>query len=336
MEQGSDPNAMSVAVAIVNYGTAEQVIAGLPTLQRELAPLPRRAIFIVDNASPGDDAARLSAHLETGGAGGGPDPEVRLIASTHNGGFAAGNNLAFEAIREMDWTPDAVLMLNPDAELRPGALQAMLEVLADRQKAGFVGPRLERADGTTWSGAFHFPSAATEFARAVGIELLLRRWSVVMPDSAVPVRADWITGAGMLTRWRTIEDLDGMDEEYFLYYEEVDFMRRAAEKGWETWHAPEAIVLHDEGTSTGLTAGKPRVGPMPQYWFESWRRYFSRNYSQKYMIYCAILKLMGTYLYIFHRKARGLPVFLPPNFPADFLRNTVFLEINNYFTYNVE
>ncbi|MEO0678792.1 MAG: glycosyltransferase family 2 protein [Pseudomonadota bacterium] len=321
---GQDPDAMSVAVAIVNYGTAEMVIEALPALRRELAPLPRRVVFIVDNASPGDDAARLAEHLATSGPGGGPDPEIRLIASERNGGFAAGNNLAFAAIRGLDWTPDAVLMLNPDAEPRPGALREMLTVMAERPKAGFVGPRLERADGTIWSGAFRFPTIMSEFSAGTGLSALIRRWPVVLPVCETPTQVDWVTGAALLARWATINELSGMDEKYFLYFEEVDLMYCAKRKNWQAWNAPKATVLHDEGTATGMQAGKPREGPMPDYWFKSWRRYYEKNHGRSYLLSAAIFKLAGINLGILQRYVRGRNYDLPEGFQAALAAHTIF------------
>ncbi|MEO1686275.1 MAG: glycosyltransferase family 2 protein [Pseudomonadota bacterium] len=325
---GQDPDAMSVAVAIVNYGTAEMVIEALPALRRELAPLPRRVVFIVDNASPGDDAARLAEHLATSGPGGGPDPEIRLIASERNGGFAAGNNLAFAAIRGLDWTPDAVLMLNPDAEPRPGALREMLTVMAGRPKAGFVGPRLENPDGSTWTAAFRFPTAMSEFAGATGIGALIRRWPVVLPESETPMRADWVTGAAMLARWEAIEAAGDMDEGYFLYYEEIDFMRRAAEAGWQNWHAPSARVLHSAGGATGILDGAPREGRMPDYWFGSWRRYFAKNHGAGYARTAAALKLLGMAIGAAQRGLRGRSYGRAPGFWGDFLRKALLASLS--------
>lgn len=314
-----DPDAMSVSVVIVNYGTADQVIAALPALRRQLAPLPRHIVFIVDNASPGDDAARLADHLATSGPDGGPDPEVQLIASTVNGGFAAGNNLAFATIRELDWTPDAVLMLNPDAEMRPGSLREMLLVLAAHPEAGFVGPRLENPDGSTWTAAFRFPTAMSEFAGATGIGALIRRWPVLLPASEAPMRADWITGTAMLARWRVIEELGDMDDDYFLYYEEVDYMLQAARRGWSSWHAPAALVAHEAGGATGLKNGRPESGPVPDYWFVSWRRYFAKNHGPIYARTAAAARLLGMAVGFCQRRARRLPYDAAPRFWADFV-----------------
>mgnify|MGYP003120839143 CR=1 FL=1 len=305
-----------IVVSIVNYGTSETVIAGLPALQAELEGFRDSVILIVDNASPGEDGARLAAHVERERLG----PRVRVILSPRNGGFAAGNNVAFAACRELDWTPDAVLLLNPDAEVRPGAVREMLAVMAAHPRAGVVGGRLENPDGSTWVAAFRFPSAMSEFALATGVGALIRRWPRLVSDSETPKRVDWVSGAAMLVRWQALEGVGGMDEAYFLYYEEIDFMRRMNGAGWETWHAPAALVLHDAGGATGMLDGRPRAGRMPDYWFESWRRYFALNHGAGYARLAAWLKLAGMGAGFAQRRLRGRSYDLAPGFWEDFLR----------------
>jgi FkbH-like protein len=282
-----DRSATGVAVCIVSYGTSQLVLAALPALMQELAHQPRRHVAIVDNASPDGDGARLRdgvAALDLGS-------DVEVILSPVNGGFAAGNNMAFAAIRGLSWRPEAVLLLNPDAEMQPGALDEMLAVMRVNPKAGFVGPRLENPDGTSWVGAFNFPTLASETAAGLGIGVFQRRAPTVIPDAETPVRADWVTGTATLIRSEAFEALGDMDDGYFLYYEEVDYMLQGRRLGWESWHAPAARILHEAGVATGVEAGQARRGRQPDYWFQSWARYFAKNHGPAYARLTAALKL---------------------------------------------
>lgn len=316
MEQS--PDRMDIAVAIVSYRTADMVAEALPPLLEELGAFARARVVIVDNASPGNDADRMQAHLEAMGAPG----MVRLVRSPRNGGFAAGNNLAFETLKADGAPfPDAVLLLNPDAVMKPGALQRMAQVLAQAPRIGVTGARLENEDGSTWVAAFHFPSAMGEFARHFGIGAVQKRWPVLAKDMAAPGPVDWVSGAAMLVRWEMIEDIGGMDEAYFLYFEEIDYMRAAADAGWETWHVPDALVGHAAGGSTGIVDGAPKAGRMPTYWFESWSRYFIKNHGAGYARIAAALKLAGVCLGWTQRRLRGKPAGLTPHFIPDFARN---------------
>lgn len=307
-----------IVVSIVNYGASDMVLANLPKVLDELARFAEGVVYVVDNASPDGDGAVLEAGIAAMGS-----PEAaRLILSPRNGGFAAGNNLVFAAMKDLDWTPDAVLLLNPDSLLRPGAIVEMVRVMRARPKVGVVGARLENEDGTSWVAAFHFPTPMVEFARELGLGAPLRRWPVVIEDSDVPVRADWVSGACMLINARLLDEIGPLDEKYFLYFEEVDFQLHAHRAGWETWHAPQAMVMHVAGTATGIVDGAAKVGPMPAYWFASWRRYFEKNHGAPYARAAAMAKLAGIVLGAAQRRLRGKPARpQPPGFVGDFARS---------------
>jgi GT2 family glycosyltransferase len=302
-----------IAVVIVSYRTGRMVLAALPALMAELAACARSRVVVVDNASPDGDGDLLEAGLAAGAFGEG----VALIRSPVNGGFAAGNNLGFAALRALDWTPEAVLLLNPDAEILPGALVEMLAVMDAHPRAGVVGARLKNPDGSTWSAAFNFPSAAREFAAATGLGLFARLRPILVAPAA-PARVDWVSGAAMMLRWSALEALGDMDEGYFLYFEEVDYMRRAERLGWEVWTAPAALIAHEAGGATGLVDERPRAGRMPDYWFASWRRYFARNHGRGYARLAAAAKICGLLIGAAQRRLRGRPDPHPPRFLRDF------------------
>jgi hypothetical protein len=312
-----------IAVVIVSYRTSGLVLTALPGLMRELAPLAESAVVIVDNCSPDDDGALLEAGLAILDA-----PGVSLILSPLNGGFAAGNNLAFARIRALPWVPDAVLLLNPDAALRPGALIEMLCVMKAAPRTGFVGPRLENPDGSTWVGAFNFPSFGTEVWSALGIGLLARRHPIVIPDVDRPTKVDWVTGTATLIRWQALCQIGDMDDGYFLYYEEVDYMLQGQRLGWESWHAPAARVLHEAGASTGIQNGSVRAGRMPGYWFQSWARYFAKNHPPAYARATALSKLCAMVVGAAQRRLRGRPTGWPEGFVADFARHVAFARLS--------
>lgn len=313
---GAAPSSVRLGVVVVNYRSAELVIAGLPALLAELAGFADGRVVVVDNASPGDDADRIAAHVAAAGCG----DRVSLVRSAVNGGFSAGNNLGFAALRAAGGRFDAVLLLNPDAEPRPGALASLARVLAEQPQAGVVGARLENPDGTTWIAAFNFPTLASEFAHATGFVGLRRIWPPLAAETAAPARVDWVSGAAMMIRVEALDAIGGMDEGYFLYYEEIDFMHALGRAGWETWHVPDALVLHTPGSSTGIVDGQPRQGGMPAYWFASWRRYFLRNHGPVYARLAAAAKLAGLVIRVAQMRLRGRDPCLARGFVGDFAR----------------
>ena len=302
---------MSIGVSIVNYGTSELVLAALPALMAELSHFFEATVCVVDNASPGGDADRLEAGIAALG-----DPRIRLIRSKVNGGFAAGNNVAFAAMRDAG-PPDVTMLHNPDAIVRPGAIDAMLAVLFSANDIGFVGARLENPDGSTWSPAFRFPSAGQEFARATGLGVFQRIWPL-MADEHGPV--DWVGGAAVLIRREAMVELGDMDDGYFLYFEEIDYMLRGRKAGWRTAYAPDALVFHDAGGATGMAEGANRKARLPGYWFRSWRRYFEKNHGWMGARWAAASHLAGRMVYFLQRRIRGGEMKIPERFLRDFTR----------------
>ena len=313
-----------IAVSIVNYGTSALVLRAMPALLRQLETLDNAHVVVVDNASPDDDGVRLEAGLRAFGAA----ERIAFVQSPVNGGFAAGNNIAFARIRELPWTPDAVFLLNPDAEPRPGAIAEMLRLMNAKPLAGFVGPRLENPDGSTWSGAFRFPTIASEVLGVVGIGWLYHRVSIVLPERDTPMQADWLSGAALLIRWSALEALGNMDEGYFLYFEETDYMRRGRERGWECWHAPRAHVLHDAGAATGITTLQTPGRRMPAYWFQSWARYHAKNHGALRARITAGLKLGALLLCELQLWLRGKPGNPTKRFARDFATEVVFARLS--------
>ena len=313
----TDIQALCIVVAIVNYQSAELVIEGLPSLAEELAVFSDGRAIIVDNASPDGGAESLAEFLDTFPA----KDRMHLVRADTNGGFAAGNNIAFRMALASGRRPDAIMLLNPDAELRPGALKTLASFLAKHPRAGVVGAALENEDGSVRPSAFRFPSIMGEFARESAFGPLQRLWpTAATVGRDTPVQADWVTGAAVLIRQSVIDDIGLMDDDFFLYFEETDFMRRARCAGWEVWHAPGARVRHRAGSSTGIVGGQPKKGRMPAYWFASWLHYFTKSHGVAYARMAAAMRLagmgMGTVIRLLRRRTSPLA----PGFAADFVR----------------
>lgn len=286
-----------ILTVIVNYRTADLVIEHFQTLADEYRSLPGSTVVIVDNASPGGaDAPKLEAFAAR--------PEFRdwvsVIASPDNLGFAKGNNLAIEAALKGPNPPDYVFLLNPDAYLRPGALGALIDFMDANPDAGLVGPRLESEDGSPHVSAFRFFTIASEFegaARTGFVSRLLDRWRVAPPVTDEVGTADWICGAAALIRREVFEDAGLFDGEYFLYYEETDFMLQALRKGWRTWYLPTARVVHIMGRSSGVVNGKLETRLTPDYWYESRGYYFRKNHGGLYAFAADLSWMAGALLY---------------------------------------
>jgi N-acetylglucosaminyl-diphospho-decaprenol L-rhamnosyltransferase len=261
----------SVTVAIVSYKSAALTVHCLKSIsaERQAARFPIDVV-VVDNAS--GDYDEVATAIKANGW----SPWVKLILAPRNGGFGYGNNIAIWHANQ-DAAPAYLYMLNPDTEVRIGAISTLVEFLEEHPGVGIVGSGFENLDGSDWPIAFKFPSMCSEICHCLDIGIvsrLFRRWLVpqVMPKVSMPI--DWVSGASMMVRSSVLRALGGFDENYFLYFEETDFSRRAKHAGFPTWYVPTSKVMHISGYSTHVTSHTGARRRFPDYWFESRRRYF--------------------------------------------------------------
>lgn len=268
-----------IAVIVVNYGTADLAIEAVESVRAREHGGRAVEIHLVDNASPGDDAARLSQAAAEHGWGAG----VTLHLEAENHGFGRGNNLVLERLAARETPPFAVFLLNPDARLGNEAIAILADVLEASPRVGFAGSAIALPDGTPVTAAFRFPGIVSTFSGALSfgpVDRLLARWRVPLPPDRPTGRVDWVAGAAVMARFEAIRAAGFFDPAYFLYYEEVDLMRTAARAGWETWYVAEARAVHAEGAATGVKSGTAARRRRPAYWYRSWRHYFAKNHGR--------------------------------------------------------
>jgi N-acetylglucosaminyl-diphospho-decaprenol L-rhamnosyltransferase len=219
---------VGAAVVIVNFRTAE--LAARCALA---AAGERRvgAVLIVDSASgDGSVAALRSAGLV-------------VLERDHNAGFAAAVNSGIAATDSA-----VVILLNADAEPRPGALDRLVELLEAHPGTGVAAPRLAFPDGRPQPNGYRrFPGLGTLFAELcvpLGYALIhaprLDRYRA--PEAARHIAH--ASGAALAVRRAAFDDAGPLDEGYFLYLEETEWQRRVHERGWVIERVPEAEVVH--------------------------------------------------------------------------------------------
>ncbi|MBX3357083.1 MAG: glycosyltransferase family 2 protein [Phycisphaeraceae bacterium] len=280
---------MPLLVVIVNYRTADLVIDCLRSLASEVAALPGTRVVVTDNASGDGSAEKIRAAID----GQGMAAWARVQPLERNGGFAYGNNAAIRGALGGPDAPELVMLLNPDTVARPGALTELVGFLRANPRAGIAGGRLEEPDGTPQCSAHWLPGPMSELeqgARTGPITRLLGRFRVSRGVSDTPHRCEWVSGASMMIRREVFERIGLLDEEYFLYFEEVDFCRRAVDAGYEIWFVPGSCVTHFEGSATGIAAARRRRAG---YWYDSRRRYFVKSYGVLGLIAADALWLVG-------------------------------------------
>jgi len=191
-------------------------------------------ILVVDNNSPDDSAGMVAAAF----------PGVRLIANKDNPGFARANNqaLRLSAGRHL-------LLLNPDTEAEPGSLATLVRYLDDHADVGAVGPKLLNTDGSLQHNGRIFPTPRAEFLFHSGLVNLNRAkferdLIYGREDFDVVWQTDIVTGACMMVRRAVMEQVGMLDEDFFMYYEEIEWCWRIRRAGWKIVYVPQARVTH--------------------------------------------------------------------------------------------
>ena len=240
---------MDLSVILVSYRSREPLLGGLRALRSDAAAADLALeIVVVDNDSRDGTIEALAAEF----------PEVRVIANPDNAGYARAVNQGLAATRGA-----FALILNPDCEVRAGALRALLGHLAARPRAGLAGPRILNPDGSLEYSARSFPDPLTFLFNRYSLLTQLfpgnpfsRRYLLTDWDHASVREVDWISGACMLARREAVGEVGGMDEAFFMFNEDVDWCRRMKQAGWTVSYEPAAVVVHHIGASRSRVAAR--------------------------------------------------------------------------------
>jgi N-acetylglucosaminyl-diphospho-decaprenol L-rhamnosyltransferase len=221
-------------VVIVSYNSRDQLGACVdPLLQ-----IPDVHVIVVDNASP-DGSLEVVEAL--------PLTAIQLPA---NGGFSHGVNAGWRA-----GSAPFVLLLNPDARIDRAALEQLVRVLEETPAAGAAAPRIVHTDGSADYSLRRYPRLRSTYAQALFLHRLFPKatWTdEVIRDEAMYTRRwspDWVSGACVLVRRTALEELDGLDEGFFMYAEDIDLCQRLHSRGYDIVFEPTAVVEHEGGAS---------------------------------------------------------------------------------------
>jgi len=199
-------------------------------------------VIVVDNASRDGTVESVSSAY----------PSVRVIALTRNEGFGAANNRAFEIASGRYY-----ILLNSDAFVQRGAIEAAVRHMDETTSAGAGGARLTNEDGSRQPSACPFPSPINDFLLLAGCANRHARYP------SQPVAADWVPGAFMILRPQALHAIGGgFDESFFLYYEEVDLCRRLWSAGYGVWCWPDIVVIHLGGESAKQSSNVELLSPV--------------------------------------------------------------------------
>ena len=227
---------MELSVVIVNWNTRELLAQCLHSLIHSLI-LKDYEIFVVDNASTDHSIQMVQEGF----------PQVCLVENNENVGFARANN---QAIRLS--AGRYILLLNSDTIVKPGAIDALIDFMNAHPNAGACGARLLNQNGSLQFSCSPEPTLGSEFKRLFHVPGVRPDGYYPMDfwDQSIPHQVDVILGACLLLRRHTLDKVGLMDEEYFIYSEEVDLCKRIRIAGWKLYWVPQGEVIHLGGQST--------------------------------------------------------------------------------------
>ena len=231
---------VDISVVIVAWNAKHYLELCLESLAK--AP-PRRSmeVFVVDNASADGSAEMIEAKF----------PWVKLIKSIENLGFSRGNNVAIRRCQGR-----YIALVNPDVIVFPGCLDALADFLDQNPKVGNVGPRVLNPDMSMQSTCRRFPTLWNNFCSATGLATKFKHSRFFAGEHMFyfphdrTLTVDVIVGCFSMIRRETFDDVGLLDEDLFMYGDDVDWCRRASNAGWQVVFHPGGQAIHDRGKIT--------------------------------------------------------------------------------------
>lgn len=236
----SPSSAERIAVITVSFNSGSALHDFLPTIAT--ATRQQVAAVVVDNVAEGDPDARRLA--EAAGA--------RYLALGRNAGYGGGINAA---LQQLSSSTEWVLVSNPDVQLGVGSIDRLVSTAEADPAIGAIGPAIYDSSGALYPSARAIPSLST----GIGHALFERVWPTNpwtrayrqdAADSDRPRSVGWLSGACVLVRFSVLQKLEGFDESFFMYFEDVDLGHRIGQAGYRNEFEPRATVIHSGAHST--------------------------------------------------------------------------------------
>jgi GT2 family glycosyltransferase len=239
--QANLPSTPYVSVIIVNWKTPELLAECLESLKTD-QEFNRFETIVVDNNSGDESVPMLKARY----------PQVKLIENTDNKGFSKAVNQAVPLC-----TGEYLLLLNPDAKVVGSAISILARFLDENPEVGACGPKVLNADGTLQLACRRaFPSLAASFYRLTYLSHLFpknpafSKYNMTYADPDQLLEVDALSGSCMMIRSRVVKKIGLLDEDIFMFGEDIDWCWRVKEAGDKVMYVPEAVVYHIHGAAS--------------------------------------------------------------------------------------
>lgn len=266
---------MKIAIIIVNYKTAELLMQCLESLRR-LIDSGNIQIVISDNNSPDNSIAVIEEYIFDKGL----QKHITLLSLPKNGGFSYGNNEAIKYTLLNYSGINTFWLLNPDTIVNNAPIELITQRFRSNPEIGIIGTKqTSLATGAQVCSAFNMLTPFSEFLLGARNGPFFRLFTKKTPSYLPPTnfhQCDWVSGASFFISRTLVEDIGLMDENFFLYFEEVDYCLRAKKNQWQIWSEPEISIAHKDDSSTGVGRTKNR---RPAFWYNSRRYFYLKHYG---------------------------------------------------------
>ncbi len=294
----------TVDIVIVNYNAGIYLKNCIFSLKASLKSNFKLNCIVVDNASSDDSISQIK-HLKL--------PWLTIINHPENVGFAAGCNIGIKKSKG-----SYVLLLNPDTKVSKDTIVKMVDFLSIHPKAGIVTPKLVLSNGQIDPASHRgFPTPWVSFSYFIGLEKFFpsnpkfsqyHMWYKSM-DKVHEI--DSPSGAFMLIKKEVINKIGLLDEDFFMYAEDIDFSYRAKKAGFQIFYNPSSIVLHTKGISSGIKKHSEKKSKASietrlrtsKHFYETMKIFYHKHYSQQYP------KLLEILIFLFIDIKKNIKIF---------------------------
>lgn len=228
-----------VSIIIVNYNTSEELAVCIRSIRQHTKNILYE-IIVVDNNSKDESRKILQEEFK----------EVKSFFLSNNTGFSFANNFGMERS-----DGDYILLLNPDTYIKENSINKMVKYMESHQDVGVLGPALTDPQGGLQLPSSRFPDLKQQLFEALFFQMPLRRNTRTKAQQesltrSIPFEVDWVSGACLLLRRNVYTEVGGLDEEFHLYNEDVEWCLRIKKAGWKIFCYPKTCVVHLKGTAT--------------------------------------------------------------------------------------
>lgn len=288
---------IKLSIIIVNYNTFKLTRDTIDSCLAEPTFYPYE-IFLVDNKSTDDSLDKLQDYFSNEISRG----IIHVISNDYNGGFAKANNLAIAKAKG-----DYILLLNSDTLIKQGTIDKCMGYMVDLKHAdvGALGCKVSLANGELDKACKRsFPNPRNSFYKLFPVKPkddIKDDYNLDNLDNNGVYEIDCLVGAFMLVRKSTIDDVGPLDDDYFMYGEDIDWCYRIKESGWRIIYFGEAEIIHYKGgTSKGVSSkdltNKKKNPKLIYHFYKSMKIFYKKHYTKKYSLFTNVIVYIGIYL----------------------------------------